>query len=57
MPTLLAFGYTNQEIVAKLVASVRTVEAHRAHILRKLGLATHADLVRYAVNAGPLQAE
>jgi two-component system response regulator NreC len=50
--SLLAFGYTNQEIAEKLVVSVRTVEAHRAHILRKLDLATRADLVRYAINAG-----
>jgi two-component system, NarL family, response regulator NreC len=55
--SLLAFGYTNQEIAEKLVVSVRTVEAHRAHILRKLGLATRADLVRYAINAGLLQGD
>ena len=51
---LLALGYTNQEIAERLVVSVRTVEAHRAHILRKLRLSTRAELVRYAIDAGML---
>ena len=33
---LLALGYTNQEIGKKLFISVRTVDTHRAHIMRKL---------------------
>jgi DNA-binding NarL/FixJ family response regulator len=52
---LLARGHTNQEIAARLVVSVRTVEAHRAHILRKLNLQTRADLVRYALETGLLR--
>jgi DNA-binding NarL/FixJ family response regulator len=49
---LLALGYTNQEIGAKLYISVRTVETHRAHIMRKLGLNTRAELVLYALANG-----
>jgi DNA-binding NarL/FixJ family response regulator len=49
---LLALGYTNQEIGAKLYISVRTVETHRAHIMRKLGLANRAELVLYALANG-----
>jgi two-component system, NarL family, response regulator NreC len=52
--SLLALGHTNQEIADRLVVSVRTVEAHRAHILTKLRLSTRAELVRYAIDAGLL---
>jgi len=47
---LLALGHTNQEIAAQLYISVRTAETHRAHIMRKLGLASRAELVRYALD-------
>jgi two-component system response regulator NreC len=46
---LIALGHTNQEIAKQLFLSVRTVEAHRRHILNKLRLETRADLVRYAL--------
>jgi len=46
---LIALGYTNQEIAKQMYLSVRTVEAHRRHILDKLRLETRADLVRYAL--------
>lgn len=46
---LLALGHTNQEIAEMLFISVRTAETHRAHIMRKLGLSTRAELVRYAL--------
>ena len=51
---LLALGHTNQEIAKKLFISVRTAETHRAHIMQKLGLATRAELVRYALVNGLL---
>ena len=51
---LLALGHTNQEIAAQLVISVRTAEAHRAHVMTKLGLSTRAELVRYALDRGLL---
>jgi two-component system, NarL family, response regulator NreC len=50
--TLLALGHTNHEIARQLFISVRTAEAHRAHIMKKLGLATRAELVRYAIANG-----
>jgi DNA-binding CsgD family transcriptional regulator len=46
---LLALGYTNQEIVKKLLISVRTVDTHRAHIMGKLQLETRAELVTFAL--------
>jgi two-component system, NarL family, response regulator NreC len=51
---LLALGHTNQEIAKQLFISVRTAETHRAHIMRKLGLETRAELVRYALEHGQL---
>jgi two-component system response regulator NreC len=51
---LIALGHTNTETAARLQLSVRTVESHRAHIHRKLGLATRAELVRYALRRGLL---
>jgi DNA-binding NarL/FixJ family response regulator len=53
---LLALGYTNQEIARKLFISVRTVDTHRAHIMRKLELATRAELVLYALANGLIAA-
>ena len=49
---LLALGYTNQEIGNKLFISVRTVDTHRAHIMRKLQLETRAELVMFALANG-----
>lgn len=46
---LLAEGKSNREISATLNLSVKTVETHRANIMRKLGLRNIADLVLYAV--------
>jgi len=49
---LLALGYTNQEIGKKLFISVRTVDTHRARIMRKLRLETRAELVLFALANG-----
>jgi two-component system response regulator NreC len=49
---LIALGNTNGEIAGELYLSVRTVESHRAHIQRKLGRTTRAELVRYALQRG-----
>jgi two-component system, NarL family, response regulator NreC len=49
---LLALGYTNQEIGKRLFISVRTVDTHRAHIMRKLRLETRAELVLFALSQG-----
>jgi DNA-binding NarL/FixJ family response regulator len=49
---LLALGHTNQEIGKMLFISVRTVDTHRAHIMRKLRLETRAELVMFALANG-----
>lgn len=46
---LIALGHTSTEIAATLHLSRRTVETHRMHIHRKLGLRTRAELVRHAL--------
>jgi two-component system, NarL family, response regulator NreC len=54
---LLALGHTNQEISEKLYISVRTAETHRAHVMQKLRISTRAELVRYALEHGFLDAD
>jgi two-component system response regulator NreC len=49
---LIALGHTNTEIATMLYVSVRTVENHRAGVMRKLGLRSRAELVRHAAEAG-----
>jgi two-component system response regulator NreC len=53
---LIALGHTNAEMGETLFLSVRTVESHRAHIQQKLGRSTRAELVRYALDHGLLDA-
>ncbi len=54
---LIAEGKTNNEAAQILGISVRTVEVHRAHIMDKLNLKTHVDLVRFALQYGILADE
>ena len=53
---LLARGYSNREIAKVLFISVKTVETHRNHIFKKLGVHSLADLVRFAAERGRLPA-
>jgi two-component system response regulator NreC len=53
---MIALGHTNAEIAQQLYLSVRTVETHRAHIQQKLRLGSRADLVRYALQKGLVEA-
>lgn len=46
---LLAEGHSNKAVSARLGISVKTVETHRASIMRKLSINSIAQLVRYAV--------
>jgi DNA-binding NarL/FixJ family response regulator len=46
---LVAEGQSNKEAVSTLGISVKTIEAHRANIMRKLRLRSVSDLVRYAI--------
>jgi len=49
---LIAEGYTNREVAKALFISVKTVEAHRAHIMQKLNIHEIAKLVKYAIQKG-----
>lgn len=48
----MALGHANKDIAQALHISVRTVEAHKANAMRKLGLAERTDVVRLAVTQG-----
>jgi len=49
---LIASGYSNKEIAGRLSLSVKTVEAHKANAMRKLGLNGRIDIVKYALLQG-----
>lgn len=49
---LIAEGRSNKEAAAALGVSVRTVETHREHLMRKLDIHSAAGLVRFAVAEG-----
>lgn len=46
---LIAEGKSNKEVAAALNISVKTAETHRTNIMRKLGMHSVSELVRYAV--------
>ncbi len=52
---LIAAGYSNKEIAGQLSLSVKTVEAHKANAMRKLGLAGRIDIMKYAILQGWLE--
>ena len=49
---LIADGLTNQEIGDQLGISVKTVDRHRENTMRKLGVHSRIDLVKYAIREG-----
>lgn len=49
---LIVAGFSNKEIADKLHISPRTVDTHRANIMRKLDVGNVAGLVRYAIRQG-----
>jgi DNA-binding NarL/FixJ family response regulator len=53
---LAAEGFGTTEVAEKLFISPRTCETHRANLMRKLGLQTQTDLVRFAIRKGLIQA-
>jgi DNA-binding NarL/FixJ family response regulator len=52
---LVAEGYTNQEIANRLILSIKTIQAHRANVMEKLGLHDITHLVRFALRHGLIQ--
>lgn len=54
---LVSEGHTNAAIGERLCISTRTVETHRAHAMKKLGLRTHVELAVYAVRRGIISQE
>ncbi|MBI4214320.1 MAG: response regulator transcription factor [Chloroflexi bacterium] len=48
---LISAGRPNREIAAELYISVRTVEAHKARMISRLGLRNTTELMRYAVQS------
>jgi DNA-binding NarL/FixJ family response regulator len=51
----LAAGMTNREIARLLSISVKTVDTHRGHVLKKLKLRNNSDITRFAIQHGLLQ--
>ncbi len=49
---MIAEGRTNREIAVRMHVTIKTVEAHRAHLMDKLGLHSIAELTRYALRKG-----
>jgi len=51
----LASGMTNREIAKLLDISVKTVDTHRGHVLKKLKLRNNSDITRFAIQHGYIQ--
>jgi DNA-binding NarL/FixJ family response regulator len=52
---LVAEAFTNRQIAATLNVSEKTVESHRANVLRKLGMRDRVQIVRYAIRRGLIE--
>jgi DNA-binding NarL/FixJ family response regulator len=52
---LIAWGHSNKEIAARMQISVKTVEAHKANAMKRLGIRSRIDIVRFALLQGWLQ--
>ena len=53
---LIAEAFTNTQIAEILHLSEKTIESHRANVLRKLGMRDRVELVRYAIRRGLVDA-
>ena len=52
---LIARGYSNKEVAAQLDISVKTVEVHKSNAMKKLGIHSRIQILRYAMLQGWLQ--
>lgn len=46
---LISFGYSNKEVAERLSLSVKTIESHKTNAMKKLGISSRIDIVRYAI--------
>ena len=53
---LIAEGFSTKEMAARLGVSIKTVEAHRANVMRTLRVDSVSDVVRYAIRNGIVEA-
>jgi len=49
---LVAEGIRNKEIAGRMQVTVKSIETYRFRLMKKLGCASAAELVRYAIRAG-----
>jgi len=54
---LIAEGEANKQIAAELGVSIKTIEKHRDHLMRKLDIHDIASLTRYAISAGIIESD
>ena len=54
---LVAEGYSNREIAAKLTISIKTVGVHRINLMEKLDIHNTPELVKYAIRKGIISLE
>ncbi len=54
---MIAEGSTNQQIADLLCLSVKTVQAHRGHLMEKLNMHDRTELVKYAIRKGIIKVE
>jgi len=52
----VATGYTNKQIASELKISNKTVDSYRTRVCNKLGISGAANLTRYAIKSGLVQA-
>ncbi len=52
---LVAQGYSNKEIAARLEVGIKSIESYKARASQKLGFSGRADIINYALQKGWLQ--
>ena len=52
--TLVAKGFTSEQIANRIFVGIKTVETYRARLLKKLRIKTRSEIVQFAIEAGLL---